>query len=213
MPRQNRVTPHGEIVATASRGMFMGNRGILHDQQGQLTGRQWELERWIICKLSFKGRKRNVMTPGHYTGLFFLDEATALAAGHRPCWECRREEHERFKRAWLAGNPQYCLPDDARIPLIDARLHQERTAAKTYRDVLTDLPDGTFVVLPDQDDKAFLVWESRLHPWTPAGYEAVLSVDASSDVIVITPRSTVAALRAGYRPEVALHASVAIDNL
>ena len=92
MPRQNRVTPFGEIIATPERGTFMGNRGVLHDAEGRIR-RAWQVKRWIVCVLEFRGRKRTVMTPGPYTELFFLDEATALAAGHRPCAECR---HARF---------------------------------------------------------------------------------------------------------------------
>src|SRR5499427_5932894 len=104
MPRQNRVNPLGEIVAAPDRGLFMGNRGCLHDAQGNIR-RAWQLERWIVCLLEFKGRKRRVMTQGHYTELFFLDEATAFAAGHRPCAECRRERFVRFLEIWRSLHP------------------------------------------------------------------------------------------------------------
>ena len=109
MPRQNRVTPFGDIVAVPARGMFMGNRGCLHDASAQLTGRivrPYRLTNWIYCVLSFKGRHRQVMSPGRYTELFFLDEATALAAGHRPCAECQRGRYNEFMRCWAAGNPE-----------------------------------------------------------------------------------------------------------
>src|ERR1700732_822885 len=104
MARQNRVTPAGDVIATPERGTFLGNRGVLHDDQGRIK-RAWQLKRWIVCVLEFKGRRRAVMTPGRYTELFFLDEATALAAGHRPCAECRRERFNAFREAWLRGDP------------------------------------------------------------------------------------------------------------
>src|SRR6059058_719820 len=102
MPRQNRFTPFGDVIATPDRGTFMGNRGVLHDAQGRIR-RAWQLKRWIVCVLEFRGRKRQVMTPGRYTELFFLDEATALAAGHRPCAECRHGRYVDFCDAWKRG--------------------------------------------------------------------------------------------------------------
>src|SRR5262245_2769345 len=99
MPRQNRVTPFGEIIATPERGTFMGNRGVLDDETGKIR-RTWQVRRWLLCVLEFRGRHRTVMTPGHYTELFFLDEATGLAAGHRPCFECRRDRFRAFQEAW-----------------------------------------------------------------------------------------------------------------
>ncbi len=106
MPRQNRVTPFGDLIATPERGTFLGNRGVLHDDAGRIK-RAWQLRRWIVCVLEFRGRKRSVMTPGRYTELFFLDEATALAAGHRPCAECRRARFLAFCDAWRAAHPAY----------------------------------------------------------------------------------------------------------
>jgi hypothetical protein len=106
MPRQNRVTPFGEIVATPERGTFLGNRGVLHDQAGNIR-RAWQVERWLLCLLEFRGRKRAIMTPGHYTELFFLDEATGLAAGHRPCAECRATA---TRRSAPPGPPAACRP-------------------------------------------------------------------------------------------------------
>ncbi len=126
MPRQNRVTPPGEIVAAPERGTFMGNRGCLHDAKGQIR-RPWQLERWIVCVLAFKGRQRRVMTPGRYTELFFLDEATALAAGHRPCAECRRERFNAYRRALAAGGAKGDEPLRSAVE-IDHRLHAERVA-------------------------------------------------------------------------------------
>jgi hypothetical protein len=123
MPLQNRVTPFGEIVAVPARGTFMGNRGRLHDAERRLTRSRWQLKAWIICLLEFKGRHRTVMSPNSYTELFFLDEATALAAGHRPCFECQRTAARRYVDAWLRGNPDAGLDAGARIGGIDDRLH------------------------------------------------------------------------------------------
>src|SRR6202046_2498085 len=125
MPRQNRVTPFGKIIATPERGTFMGNRGVLHDDQGRIK-RAWQVKRWLVCVLEFRGRHRTVMTPGSYTELFFLDEATALAAGHRPCAECRHERYNVFRHAWQlahAGTNSSPLPTAEEI---DRKLHEER---------------------------------------------------------------------------------------
>ena len=128
MPRQNRVTPFGEIIATPERGTFMGNRGILHDEGGSIR-RSWHVRRWLICLLEFRGRHRTVMAPNRYTELFFLDEATGLAAGHRPCFECQRRRYNEFRAAWAVGN----LHDQSTRPLtageIDMRLHADRLDA------------------------------------------------------------------------------------
>src|SRR5262249_56106321 len=126
MPRQNRVTPFGEVVAVRERGTLVGKRGVLHDESGTIR-RQWQLRRWILCVLRFRGRKRVVMSPGRYTELFFLDEATGLAAGHRPCAECQRQRYLAFRAAWAAGNPNASTGP----PLageIDDRQHAERLA-------------------------------------------------------------------------------------
>ena len=104
MPLRNRVTPFGDIIATEARGLLFGNRGVLHDENGRLV-RKWQVRRWIACRLEFKGRRRPLLRPGRFTELFFLDEATALAAGHRPCAECRREDFVRFRDAWLDTHP------------------------------------------------------------------------------------------------------------
>ncbi|MFL5386060.1 MAG: hypothetical protein ACJ8GN_26395 [Longimicrobiaceae bacterium] len=197
MPRQNRVTPRGELVAVDARGTFMGNRGCLHDAAGRIR-RAWQLKRWIVCELEFKGRHRPVMQPGCYTELFFLDEATALAAGHRPCAECRRPAFRAFLAAWAAGGPGG-LPS---APALDEVLHRERTSPP-WRAPLGTLPDGAFVALPG-DPRPFLVLGDALLAWTPGGYTD-RRARPSATVEVLTPRSTVEALRAGYRP--VLHSS------
>jgi hypothetical protein len=200
MPRQNRVTPHGDLI-DAGRGMFMGNRGCLHDDAG-VTRRRHRGRRWIICALEFKGRRLPLADPGRNTQLFFLDEATALAAGHRPCGECRRAAFRAFVDAWTAGNPGALPAGGARIGELDRILHHQR-AAPRERAPLDDLPDGTFVV-HDGDPQPFLVLGDSLLAWRPDGYAPPLA-RPSGVVEVLTPRSTVNALRAGYPPR--LHES------
>src|SRR5262245_35738266 len=153
----------------------MGNRGgCFHTGARELSRRRWTSKRWIVCVLDFRGRHRTVMTPGRYTELFFLDEATALAAGHRPCRECRHADHERFKAAGPGGNKARGLPTDARIDAIDAVLHRERLtpegAKRTFKAALGALPDGVFVTLPAAPEEALLVADGRLWRWAPGGY-------------------------------------------
>jgi hypothetical protein len=205
--RTNRVTPYGEVIAVADRGMFWGNRGALVDGKGELA-RYSRGQAWMICVLSYKGIRRQQWTPGRLTELFFLDEATALAAGHRPCGECRYHDYQHFKRCWAAAlGPALGLPS---VHEIDARLHQDRLALpgarrdrlagaevrRTYPARLPDLPDGT---MADLDGTTYLVLGGRLLRWTPGGY-AGHPVTTSGPVTVITPRATVAVLAAGYRP-------------
>jgi hypothetical protein len=194
MPRQNRVTPYGELI-DAGRGTFMGNRGCLHGDDG-IARRAHRGRRWIICALDFKDRRLPLADPGRNTQLFFLDEATALAAGHRPCGECRRTAFRAFVDAWKAGNPG-ALPDASTIDDLDRVLHRQRTAPRE-RAPLDDLPDGTFVAL-DGDPRPYLVRGGALLPWAPAEYASPLPRPAAT-VQVLTPRSTVNALRAGYPP-------------
>ena len=215
MPKQNRVTPYGEIIATDARGTLMGNRGILHNDQQQIV-RPYQHKAWIICRLEFKGRHRAVMSPGNYTELFFLDEATALAAGHRPCFECQRERAEAFRAAWRAANPELAGDGYLRAGQIDAVLHTERlTPARrvkdrrkqTYPASLAELPDGTFVAW---ESTPYLIWGKHLYPWTAAGYLTPMLRPADSQVIVLTPHSIVRALAGGYRPMV--HPTAVIEN-
>jgi hypothetical protein len=200
MTRQNRVTPYGEVIRTSARGAFTGNRGCLHDDQGNIR-RFYRGTRWIICVLVFKGRRRKLMQPGQYTELFFLDEATALAAGHRPCAECQRERFERFRTAWAAGNPARASGGRPSAVSLDDALQQDRIAADgrkmTYPAQLRDLPDGTFAAL-EPDGEPYLVLGANLWHWTPAGYARPLPRPQDATVHVLTPRSVVAALAAGY---------------
>lgn len=204
MPKTNRVNPMGEIVASPHRGTLMGNRGLLHNADGHLR-RLWQGKRWLICVLIFKGRRRSVMTRGCYTELFFLDEATALAAGHRPCAECRRERYNAFRTAWVAVHSQ----GSASLPgadEIDSRLHAERVGPdrtqRRFRAELADLPDGVFVRHDDWGDSAHLMWNDQLLTWTAGGYADRRDRPSRGVVEVLTPESTVAVIRAGYVPEV-----------
>jgi hypothetical protein len=207
MPLQNRVTPFGELVAIPDYGAWMGNRGgCMHTSERKLTRRRWVSRRWIVCVLEFRGRRRTVMTPVRYTELFFLDEATALAAGHRPCRECRYADHQRFKAAWLRGNRRKDMGPFARIDAIDAVLHQQRVtrqgAKVTYRSRLAELPEGIFITLAEEPAAALLVTHKSLWRWTPRGYmDAGPCHRVRSAVTVLTPRSIVAAIQAGYVPQ------------
>jgi hypothetical protein len=209
VPLQNRVTPAGAIVATPARGTLMGNRGRLHDASRRLVRQVTSGYRaWVTCRLAFRGRRRLVMAPGRYTELFFLDEATALAAGHRPCGECRRADYLRFKTAWLGANPDRGLEPATPIAAIDRELHRDRLGPdgrqRTFVADLTSVPDGVFVVLPGSSEP-LLFWGGALHPWSPARYGPPRRRPGGIEVTVLTPRSTVLAISAGYVP--AIHPS------
>ena len=198
MPLQNRVTPFGEIVATPERGLFTGNRGIIHDPATKtLLGRRWTTRAWITCVCEFKGRRRQVMGPGSWTELFFLDEATALAAGHRPCFECRRAAAEAFRAAWASGNG---MPPP-RAAEMDAVLHAERLDGGRKKRLhpldrpAAQLPDGAMVA---SSGGAMVVNNGRFLQWSPGGYAE--PDGPVGDPTLLTPPSTVRALEAGYRP-------------
>jgi hypothetical protein len=201
---QNRVDPFGNLIKTPARGGWMGNRGLLHDEHQNII-RPFKLKAWLICLLEFKCRKRGVMSPRLYTELFFLDEVTAFAAGHRPCFECRRKDHDRFKAYWITGNPSYGF--DARVSIykIDDILHNERMDRKgmkvIYEDEVKNLPDGTFVLI---DSKPHLLANHLLHPWSPFGYEKGIPAPKKGKLSILTPRSTVNAFKAGYKPQLGL---------
>lgn len=198
MPLQNRVTPFGDLVATSERGMFIGNRGIIHDPATRsLTGRRWTTKAWIVCACQFKGRQRDVWATRSWTELFFLDEATALAAGHRPCFECRRAAAKAFAEAWAIGN-RTPLPRAAEM---DAALHAERIEKRRKRrhalPRVAGLPDGTMLAA---GDTAYLTKAGRLLRWSFGGYAPA---DTPAEPLeLLTPPSSVAALRAGYIPQV-----------
>jgi len=197
MPLQNRVTPFGEIIATPARGMFMGNRGIIHDPETRtLLKKRWNLKAWLICRLHYKNFHREPMVRHSWTELFFLDEATALAAGHRPCFFCSRAEVEAFRAAWAKGNGG---PIPA-APEMDAILHRERLQQRRKRippltTPIARLPDGAMIA---GRDAAFLIVAGRPLRWSPFGYERANMIAHTPGLL--TPPSTLAALQAGYRP-------------
>jgi hypothetical protein len=194
MPLQNRVDPCGTIFTSAARGTFMGNRGgVLHSEKREIV-RQYASRRWITCVLEFKGRHRTVMSPGRYTELFFLDEAVAFGAGHRPCAECRRERFNAFKDAW--NRP--AMADEIDLELHAARI--ERGKGKvSYQAPLDSLPDGCFVQV---EGSSFLVWDDSLFLWSPEGYLKRVQRPSDLTVTVLTPEPIVRCIRRGYRPEV-----------
>jgi hypothetical protein len=196
MPLQNRVTPFGDVVALPGRGLMMGNRGILHDDSRRVV-RVFQVRRWIACVLEFRGRKRAVMRPHRYTELFFLDEAAAFSAGHRPCAECRNTDYKRFRALWERHHAAPANADD-----MDAILHAQRLDGRkkrTYSEDVANLPDGTYVV---RDGRAWLVWGNAMFAWSDAGYVARLPRPATAGVDVLTPRSIVEIFAAGYQPNV-----------
>jgi hypothetical protein len=202
MPLQNRVTPTGDIIATPHRGLFTGNRGIIHDPATRtLLKKRWSSPAWLTCVCEFRGRRREVMTTHSWTELFFLDEATALAAGHRPCFYCRRDDANRFRAAWEKGN----RVRDVRMHDIDTVLHHERLdhGKKRLHALLVpleQLPDGAML---QQGEESFLLMRGGTLLWSTAGYvEGARELD---DAWLLTPPSTLRAMSAGY--EVTLHPS------
>jgi hypothetical protein len=210
MPLQNRVTPLGELVADPARGLLYGNRGCLHDEHGRVR-RRYNGKRWIVCRLEFRGWHRSpLMQPGRFTELFFLDEATAFAAGHRPCALCRREDYVRFADVWSSFHPGQAGAD-----AIDAQLHAERLSAagaqRHHEASLDDLPDGAFVL---RDGEPWLLLGARLARWTPAGYAERRRRKRRRPAVLITPPSLVAVLAAGWEAGVTLlHPSACAGGL
>ena len=207
MPLQNRVTPLGDLVADPARGLVYGNRGCLHDATGRIR-RRYAGKRWIACRLQFRGWHRHpLLQPGRFTELFFLDEATAFAAGHRPCALCRREDYDRFSAMWQGLHPGQIGAD-----AMDAQLHAERVAPETraqlhHASKLDALPDGSFVL---REGVPWLVLGAHLLRWTPAGYVEPRARSEGGQVVLITPPSLVGMLRVGWEADVPfLHPSSA----
>jgi len=207
MPLQNRVTPFSDIVAIPQRGMFTGNRGIIHDPATRrLLVRRWTTKAWIVCALVYKDHRRAVMAARSWTELFFLDEATALAAGHRPCFACRRAAAEAFRAAWARGNGV----DPPLAAAMDAALHAERLDGRAKRlhllvGGIAALPDGAMIAA---GEAVFVIASRRAFRWTADGYRpAPIPVDG---LCLLTPPSTVRALAAGYRP--VLHPEIGQDE-
>jgi len=207
MPLQNRVTPMGDIVAVPQRGTFMGNRGIIHDPATRtLLSRRWSTKAWIICVCEFRGWRRAVMARRSWTELFFLDEASALAAGHRPCFFCRRADANRFRAAWAEG---HAVPPP-RASEMDEVLHGERLDGRVkrlhpLREPVEALPDGAMI---QAGGETLLIVKGKALHWSFDGYQPANM--PAGDVQLITPPSTLRALVAGYRP--VLHSSAAIAS-
>lgn len=209
---QNRVDPFGAIQAVHARGTMFGNRGgCFHtDAQVLKRGRHWTSERWICCLLEYKGQTRELMQPGRYTELFFLDEATAFAAGHRPCMECRRGDAQRFIEAWSRAHLPPGQPLRT-ISHVDEIAHRERIdpvtkSQKTTRSRLSTVPDGAFVTLENDPGQPLLRWRGRLHPWSFEGYGAARPLPGDAAVTLLTPPSFAIAFSAGYEPSVHISA-------
>lgn len=207
--RRNRLNPHGQFEAVEARGRMLGNRGCLHDDTGLILAKAFRRIAWLTCELQFKGRKQPINSPGCYTQLFALDEATMLAAGHRPCALCRRPAYEAFRSAWQ-------LAHGGPVPLaakMDAELHRARLddtgRQRTFSAQLDSLPDGVMIERPGSTSQTALLWDGMLYPWHHEGYGAPLDLDPDSQVVVLTPRPTVAVLAAGFAPQAAIGRSQA----
>lgn len=201
MPLQNRVLPTSEIVAIDARGTLTGNRGIIHGPDKQLSNKPWSHHAWICCVLDWQGRKRDVMSGRKWTELFFLDEATAFAAGHRPCGYCRPEAYQAFKTAW-----QDAFEGNAGAKQMDQVLHAERVdprsrSQKTYWAEAKALPTGAMY---RQKGKIYLVTEEVVRPFSVGGYGPGKTAP-EGNVEVLTPPSMVKVLSAGFMPQ--LHAT------
>ncbi|MFZ6050182.1 hypothetical protein ACFW0H_29185 [Pseudomonas sp. CR3202] len=206
MPLQNRVDPHSQLHAVAERGTFMGNRGRLHNADQQIVS-QWKIRPWITCALCFKDRKRELMAPNSYTELFFLDEPTAYAAGHRPCAECRRPAYKLFKEAWARAFPEQ---QDRSAKAIDNLLHSARLnddgSQRTWSAKLADLPDGTVI---EYAGECVLLWQGGQWRWSFAGYTPLQSaIPSEQEATVLTPQPIVRLFAAGLAGALTVHPSI-----
>ncbi|MBI1203085.1 MAG: hypothetical protein GC182_11295 [Rhodopseudomonas sp.] len=199
MPLPNRVTPFGDLVSLAARGLMMGNRGgRLHDDRQRLGTRRWASKQWICCQLAFNNRHRQVWGDS-YSELFFLDEVTAFAAGHRPCFECRRHAAEHFAALFVGGEAG-SVHDRVRAATMDAKLHAERLdgkAKRRHRQNLDEMPDGVMVV---NDGAAYAVRGRHVWRWSPDGYVERQPRPRAVEVDALTPPAIVAVLKRGYAP-------------
>ena len=207
MPLQNRVTPFGDIITTPDRGMFTGNRGILHNDHQQLI-KNYTLKAWITCRLNYRNIKREVMKGRKWTELFFLDEASAFAAGHRPCAFCRNEAYKLFKKIWLAENHSFFVIENESVKTIDNILHLERMTSdrkkKTHPYQLHELPDGTIFARTEEINadyrKAYLWYGKKAWLWNSFGYSKPEIPLLDEMVNALTPPSIVRCFRNGYQP-------------
>ena len=200
MPLQNRVNPYGDICFSEHRGAFTGNRGVIHNEKQEIV-KQFRVKRWIICLLKYKNYERKVMTPNRWTELFFLDEATALAAGHRPCTFCQRERSIEFRQHWVAANQAFFDISDIKVDAIDNILHWERMNCEKPLALIDDLPDGVFV---EFNGKPNLIFEKKLFEWSFRGYLNSQAKQPKTFIKLLTPPSTVRALQHGFQPIMSL---------
>jgi hypothetical protein len=209
MPLQNRVDPWGQLNAVSTKLALLGNRGILHNDKKQIIA-QWRSKAWITCQIKFNGRESEsrAFMPDSYSQLFFVDEATAFAAGHRPCAECRRERFNEFKAAWIEANRELIQGENPTIADIDKVIHAERVTEdkrkRTFTAQLGSLPAGTMI---EVDGTPLLVWRGKLLPWSFEGYgKSQTSLPPSTSVQVLTPASVVRVFASGFTPQVHLSA-------
>lgn len=199
MSLQNRVNPEGDICFSSAKGTLMGNRGCLHNEAKQIVSKS-KRDAWVTCLLSFEGRQRSVMSAGNYTELFFLDEATALAAGHRPCNTCRSDRYKAFMAAWAAGNRN-------RVKVlageVDAQMKQDRaSAAREEVTSLAGLPDGV-IVKHKAPGICYLLRGGKLYPWAFEGYGAPQAASlVKGPFVVLTPKCTIKAIQHGYNVDI-----------
>ena len=206
MPLQNRVNPLGNIIQTPHRGAWTGNRGVIHNDKKQVI-RSFKSKAWITCALEFKGMKRVVMSPNRWTELFFLDEATAFAAGHRPCAYCRRADFNQFKALWLKANKDSFELTDEKMTTIDIILHKERleknSEKKHHFALLFSLPDGVIFCFKNDKTKPFLIYKNYLFEWHESGYlTAMKMLEIDVEVSVLTPLSIVNVFKQNYVPQI-----------
>ena len=203
MPLQNRITPLGEIIFSAQRGTFTGNRGVIHNADKKIV-RQHALKAWITCRLEYKNAHREVMTPNRWTELFFWDEATAFAAGHRPCAYCRNTDFKKFKSLWLKANKDIFKIEDESMKFIDTLLHTERLTIQREKNFqtapLNTLPKGVFIKREALEIAAYLWWQNQLFLWTEKGYTLIENFSETEKVFVLTPPSIVSTFKQGYVP-------------
>lgn len=211
MPRQNRVDPFGNLITTTPRGTLMGNRGCLHDDQG-IIRKAFARKAWVTCRLEWKGIRRAVFAPGRYSELFFLDEATAFAAGHRPCNDCRSDDYKAFN---LAFSKAFASGIKVKAEAMDQQIHSDRmghnNSKRTFTAELSDMPDGVIVLLEGEPNSPRMLWKGQLFCWTFEGYSNPMPLNEIGMVEVLTPASICAVLTAGY-PVKVHHSAMAFSD-
>ncbi len=203
VPHRNRVDPFGTLIETPARGAWYGNRGCLHDRNGRITDRKPPVDQWIICVLQFKNRRRTLLQPGRFTELFFLDEATGFAAGHRPCGECRHADLRRFGAYWPGRwGRGYALAREMDEGMKVERITRDSAARQRKLDPERPPADGLMFVLEREPGRAILAARGKLWAWTPFGYEGPISWTHREPAKLLTPPSTTEAIANGYSPQI-----------